>query len=174
MARRFGGTVVLRGLDDRVSRKQYDLGVFNSSGDEGQEFEDALDALAQLVGALDDVTDATIVESSITGLASLTPGAGAGDLSEQALLNVWTLDENDPDALEHLAVHYIPAPTIGIFAGSVGADRNRIDRSNSDLVQYVQQVSQHALISDGETIQTGSGVDGMDSGRRITRRIPSP
>lgn len=170
MPSKYEGTVTLKALNGRKVSKVYDLGTFDGVSAE-VEFGEANNALVQIAGALADVTDAVIVKQTLTLIMVDDPGlAGDGDVTEYALLNVWSLDEDDPTAVEHAAQHYIPAPTIGIFAGAVGADRDRIDRADADLQQYVQQVAQHAFISDGETIQTASGVGGMDSGKRITRK----
>lgn len=163
-------SVVLKALNDRTVSKDFDLGEFDGVTLE-EEFGEANNAAVQIVGALEDVTEATVVKQTLTYFMVDNPAAaGAGDVTEYALLNVWTLDEDDPTAVEHVSQHYIPAPVIGIFEGATGKDRDRIDRDDADLAQYVQQVAQHAFISDGETIQESSGVNGMDSGKRITRK----
>lgn len=170
MPSRFECTVTLKALNGRKVSKIFDLGEFDGVSLE-VEFGEANNAMVQIAGALADVTEATIVKQTLTYLAVDDAGAaGAGDVTEYALLNVWTLDEDDPTAVDHISQHYIPAPVIGIFEGATGVDRDRIDRDDVDLTQYVQQVSQHAFISDGETIQTALGVGGMDSGKRIVRK----
>lgn len=170
MPSKYQGTVWLKGLNDRVVSKVYDLGEFDGASLE-VEFGEANNAFVQIVGGLEAVTEATIIKQTLTYVIDENADAGAGDVTEYALLNVWTLDVDDPTAIEHVSQHYIPAPVIGIFAGATGKDRDRIDRTDADLAQYVQQVAEHAFISDGETIQyPGSGVNGMDSGKRITRK----
>ena len=162
--------ITLKGLNDRTVNKEYDLGEFDGVSLE-VEFGEANNAAVQIAGALSAVTDATIVRQTLSYQMVDDAGlAGGGDVTEYALLNVWTLDTDDPTAVDHISQHYIPAPTIGIFEGPTGKDRDRIDRSDVDLTQYVQQVEQHAFISDGETIQTALGVGGMDSGKRIVRK----
>jgi hypothetical protein len=81
------------------------------------------------------------------------------------------LDEDDPTAVEHVSQIFIPAPVIGIFSAPTGALRDVVDVTDADLTQYVQQLSQHAYVSDGETIQTASGDDGMLNGRRVIRKV---
>lgn len=163
-------SVVLKALNDRTVSKEYDLGEFDGVTLE-EEFGEANNAAVQIVGALEDVTEATIVKQTLSYvILDNVAATGGGDVTEYALLNVWTLDEDDPTAVEHISQHYIPAPAQGIFEGISGKDRDRIDRTDSDLAQYVQQVAQHAFISDGETIQEASGINGMDSGKRITRK----
>lgn len=170
MASRYKFSVTVKAANGRTVSKIYDLGEFSDVSLE-VEFGLANNAAVQIAGALADVTEATIVKQALTYEMVDDPAlAGAGDVTEYALLNVWTLDEDDPTALEHTAQHYIPAPVIGVFVGATGADRDRIDRADTDLVQYVQQVAQHAFISDGETIQTASGLNGMDNGKRIVRK----
>lgn len=163
-------SLVLKGLNDRTIPKEYDLGEFDGVSLE-VEFGEANNAAVQIVGALSAITEATIVKQTLSYVMVDDAGlAGGGDVTEYALLNVWTLDEDDPTAVDHIAQHYVPAPAIGIFEGTTGKDRDRVDRSDADLTQYVQQVSQHAFISDGETIQTALGVGGMDSGKRVVRK----
>lgn len=176
MATRYTGYVKLKGLNDRVSTKSYDLGEFDSSGTEGENFEAALDALNQIYGALDPITNATIVETGLSASVTQTPGAGGGDLFVNALINVFVKNEFEslPEDVEHKAQIYVPAPVQGIFVGTSGEDADRIDRTDTALVQYVQQLAQHAFISEHETIQEGSGVNGMDSGRRVTRKLSRP
>jgi len=161
----------LKGANDRVVPKTYDLGIFDGASAE-VEFGEANNAMTQIVGALEAITEATIIKQTLTlSVVDNAAAAGGGDVTEYAMLNVWTLDVDDPTAVEHLAQHYVPAPVIGVFVGATGKDRDRIDRSDADLAQYVQQVAEHAFISDGETIQyPGSGVNGMDSGKRITKQ----
>lgn len=170
MASRWRLHLTLKGNNDRTVPKEYDLGEFDDVTLE-VEFGNANNAAVQIVGALSAVTDATIVKQTLSYVMVDDPGAaGGGDVTEQALLNVWTLDEDDPTAIEHISQHYIPAPEIGIFIGPAGKDRDRVDRYDLALAQYVQQLEQHAYISDGETVQYAtSGVNGMDSGKRVVR-----
>lgn len=172
MAQHFFGYVVIRGADNRESRKTWDMGIFDT-GTDGGDFEAALSAVTQLSGALDEITDGLIVQRGVINSVQVASGNGSGDLSEQALINVWSLGTGDDPHLHKTQV-YIPAPSIGIFMGPTGADRNRIDRNDIPLQQYMEQLEQHALISDGETIQLTSGIAGMESGRRVTRKIPPP
>jgi hypothetical protein len=176
MATRYKGNITLRGGNGKQSVKVYDLGEFDSSGTEGENFEAALDALNQIYGSLDAITEATVIETGISASVTQTPGNGAGQLHIQGLVNVFVVNENDLTDVEHKAQIYIPAPVQGIFIGAAdsGEDADRIDRTDTALVQYVQQLAQHAFISEGETIQEGSGVNGMHSGRRVTRKLSAP
>jgi hypothetical protein len=167
----FQAYVVLKGLNGRTLRKVYDLGEFNDL-DPGDQYNGAHGAYTQIVGALDTVTDGVIVGSGIISAILDDAGLpGAGDLFENAMVNVYTLDEDDPTAVEHVSQIFIPAPVIGIFSAPTGALRDVVDVTDADLTQYVQQLSQHAYVSDGETIQTASGDDGMLNGRRVIRKV---
>lgn len=170
MAQVFNGYAVLRGADNRESRLEYNMGEFTEATP-GAEYEAAVAALGQITGALEAVTDAVLVQSGVVQATPKAGGNGAGDLFEKALVNVWAVNESDPLDVEARSQIYIPAPSIGIFMGATGPSRNRVDVADADLIQYVQQLAQHALISDGETIQTTSGSNGMDTGKRITRKF---
>jgi len=174
MARRFYGAVTLKDINEDKSTKIYDLGVFDSSGNEGQEFEDALGALDQIVGALSPITNADIVETTIRGVVSTFDLPGAGDLSEQALINVYVTDPEQALDPIHMAQTYVPAPVDGVFMTPTGPGHKIVDVSDTALVQYIDQLAQHAFISDKEVIQVTSGNDGMKSGRRVTRKTPRP
>lgn len=51
--------------------------------------------------------------------------------------------------------HTIPAPLIDIFQGATGADRNRVDSADADLVTYMSTFESGGLasVSDGEFIR---------------------
>lgn len=164
----FHGYATLRGADNRQVTLRYNMGEFTGA-DAGTEYEAAVAALGQITGALENVTDAVLVQSGVIQANAILGGNGAGDLFEKALVNVWAVNESDPLDVEARAQIYIPAPVIGLFQTAAGPGRNIVDVTDADLQQYVQQLAQHALISDGETIQTGSGTAGIDSGKRISK-----
>lgn len=170
MPTKFDGYAVLKGADDRTQRMIFHMGTFTDIS-AGAEFLLAKSALDDITGALEAVTDAELIQTGVVEVGAVASTAGAGDLFEKALVNVWAINEEDPEDVEAKAQIYIPAPTIGIFQTATGPGRNRVDVSDAALQQYVQQLAQHALISDGETIQEGSGVAGMDSGRRVVRKF---
>jgi len=169
MTSRWQGKIKLKGLNGKTLSKTYDLGEFTGA-DFGAEALLAQSALGQISGALGDVTQAEIAEESLSNVVPYTVG-GLGDLFENAMVNVWTLDEDDPTALEHISQIYIPAPVDSIFQTPSGPGHDIVDVTNATLEQYVEQVADHAFVSDGETIQQGSGVDGMIDGRRVVRKV---
>jgi len=168
------GKVILKDRFEHQYPKYYDIGEIDGSGTEGENFEAALSALNQIVGALSAVTEADIVETGISASVTQFSLPGAGELHKQALLNVYVLNQNDPTDTEHKAQHYVPAPVPGIFVGTTGQNAKIVDLNDTALQQYVQQVSQHAFISEHETIQLASGTQGMSSGKLVTRKTPPP
>lgn len=165
----FYGYVVLRGLNDKTLRKVYDMGDFTQVAP-GDRYVAAQSALSQIVGALENVCDAGIVETGLTSVETSPAEVGAGDLFENGMVNVWSLDEDDPTAVQHIAQVYIPAASGGIFQATTGLQRDVIDVNDAALQQYIDQLAQHAYISDGETIQTAVGVAGMIDGKRVIRK----
>lgn len=171
MASRYGGYITLRGADNRETRALFDLGEFDDIDGQGDEFLAARNALDAIVAEYADVTDAVIVQSGVVETPAPVGGNGAGDLFEKALINVWSVNENDDLDVESKSQIYIHAPSIGIFQTATGPGRNRVDTADADLQAYIAALAANAYISDGETIQTSSGVAGMDSGRRIVRKF---
>lgn len=164
---RFVGHAILRGLNNRTLRKTYDLGDFTGA----TAYADASNAMTQITGALEAVTDATLAEWGLTSVEDSSAAAGAGDLFENAMVNVYSLDEDDATAVEHVSQIYIPAASIDIFSAATGELRDIVDITDAALTQYVQQLAQHGYISDGETIQVGSGDDGMLNGKRVIKKV---
>jgi hypothetical protein len=73
---------------------------------------------------------------------------------------------NDPTAAKKLGILRVPAPVDAVWEpGGVV-----LDKANADVVQFVQQISQHAFISDGEQVNTSSGTDGIDRGYFRSRK----
>lgn len=172
MAGSFYGSVVLRGSNGQTSRLRYELGTTTDIGGASDDADFALVKIAfgQIVGALANVTDATIASQEITFVdgemdASYPPAA---DVFEKASV-VTFLEEivNTPQKYHTLQ---IPAPKIGLFLGTVGAERDEIDVADADLTQYVQQIAQHAYVSDHEKIDDSRPNEGIKSGRRVVSR----
>lgn len=168
MAQIFHGYAKLRGADNREVTLRFNMGEF-AGADAGAEYEAAVSALGQITGALENVTEAVLVQSGVIQATPVLGGNGAGDLFEKALVNVWAVNIQDALDVEARAQIYIPAPVIGVFQTATGPGRNIVDVTDAALQQYVQQLSEHALISDGETINLLSGTAGIDSGKRISR-----
>lgn len=167
MPTRFTAIIGVRGANSRVSNVGYDLGEF-SGADAGADFLSALGALAQIQGALEDVTDGEIAYTRITHEVGASTVNGSGDSFEKAAVVCYL---NDPNTqAEKTVTINIPAPVIGIFQGTGGEERDTVDRLDADLIQYVQQVSQHAYVSDGEQIDT-THQDGIKGGRRVLAKV---
>lgn len=147
----------------------FNLGDF-SSGTPGEDFELALGAANQIRGALVAITLANVNKESLTHVVSEDDQipANAADVTDEAVINVHL---NAPTAAKKLAVLRVPAPVDGMFT----TDLVTLDPLDADTVQFVQQVSQHAYISDGEQINTASGqyANGIASGykRSKARRL---
>jgi len=160
-----------RGLDNRVSRVEWDLGDLAAEGTIDQQFLEANVRRQALASAMLVITNATPNDGGVVYVDAAFV-AGAGDLTEKALINVWA--QNVEDATDVLAISqiYIPAPKVGIFLAASGKNYNNIDMNDADLQVYIDALSVNAKISDGETIDTAAGINGMDSGRRVTRKLP--
>ena len=178
MSSKFVLSVSLRGHNGKVVRKIFELGTFDLSGDEGAEYEAAISAADQLMGALFDVTDAAISGFSLACVnateslnSHVVTTYGTGDVFQAALLNLALYNNAGLPEAGLVGQSYIPAPKIGIFEGTDGADRDRIDRDDTDLVQYVQQIEQHTTISDNQTVDPDQGNNGLLGGRRVTRKL---
>lgn len=174
MSGSFFGSVVLRGANAKTSTLKFELGTtadFGGLSDEA-DFGSAQNALNQIVGALDAVTDAVIATKNIIfvdgdDLDSAIPTSG--DVFERAA--VVTFLEEIPDVPQKYHTLNIPAPVIGLFMAANGELRDKVDPSDADLQQYIQQVAQHAFVSDHEQIDDTKSNMGILSGRRVVSRF---
>jgi len=171
MATRFLGGWKLRGANGKTVFKSIDLGVITDTP-AAAEYGEAVNRMGLLRTALEAVTDAVVAEERIASLAVLSAATPAeGDLFENALVNVWTLNTEDANAIEHISQIYIPAPTIGLFQTATGPGRDVVDTADADLTSWVAALAANAEVSDGETIQTGTGTNGMSDGRRVVKKV---
>lgn len=156
----------LRGLNGKTTMKRWKL---QATGMDGAGFTAALAAKNDIVGALNAITNATNQDSGVTWVNE-GYNVGVGDLTEQALVNVWAEDpENEIDVLAISQV-YVPAPNIGIFQGPSGAAMDIVDVNDANLQAYIDALSTHAYISDNEVIDVGTAVNGIENGKRVTRK----
>jgi len=142
---------------ENTSNKTYEL----TSADATAAAADSADIMTALLG----VTDAAIKGYSIaevfaeTGVFSLPLDA---EIENMAIL-VGRIDGNPFKK----ATLTIPAPKIGIFVSSTGANRNVVDVNDAAVQAYralYQSPGNVATLSDGETL------DVLESGRRQHRR----
>jgi len=139
-----------------TANKQYDLVAADGTA--------AAAAAADVLAALAGVSDAAVKGYTIgerfaeTGTFTLPTDA---EIENQALL-VGRLDGNPFKKWSTT----IPAPKIGIFVSSTGANRNVVDLTDAAVVAYralFQSPGNVATVSDGETL------DVFESGKRIHR-----
>ena len=161
---KFLATISLKGANGKVVKRYLDLGDF-TSGSGGGDYALAETAVNQIAGALAAVTDATIASVTLTGTVSESTAAGAGDVFENAMLNLF-LDA----AGEKKTQWYVPAPSIGVFLATEGKNRDVVDTADADIIQLVQQLSQHAFVSDGEQVDTTVN-NGIENGVRVVRNL---
>jgi len=160
----FSARLDFKGANGKIVKRYLDLGDF-TTGTPGGDYDAAVSALNQIAGAYAAVTDATIAQSTLTSIVSTSAVAGAGDVFENAMVNVY-LDA----AGEKVSQLYWPAPTIDIFLAAAGVNRDVLDTADADVIQLVQQFSQHAFVSDGEQINTTVN-NGIKNGVRDVRNM---
>lgn len=175
MANTYVGSIGLRGYDGRVVTLSYDLGTFDLGTPEDN-YLGAVSALDQIRGALVDITEADLAFVRLTELVqefSTIPTSEDARVHEKAAV---VTHLNAPATVPKYHTVYVPAPIDALFVGDEGDGEtvNVVDVNNALLQQYVQQLSEHAFVSDGEQIDITSGAGGIRSGRRISRPIPPP
>ena len=124
----------------------------------------ATSAINQIRGALVDITKAFVSKVSLTEVLEedgQRPADTSADCFEEAAVSTYLNDALDA---EKLHVIRIPAPIEALFL----SDASTVDTSNALLVQYVQQLSQHSFVSDGEVINTAID-DGIKYGYKRSR-----
>lgn len=134
-----------------IKRMRFDLG---EPADEAA----ALNAANQIRGALVDITDAFVASESLTLVVSEDNQVPA-DADVTDIANI-TVHLNAPTEAQKLHNLPVPAPIDALFL----ADGVTVDTSNALLIQYVQQIAQHAFVSDGEQVNTASGSNGISGG----------
>lgn len=164
----FTYSVKLRGTDNLISTLNFDLGDF-AEADAGADFLAALNAANQIRGALADITDANIAEEALRhAISEDTQLPANADVFEEALV---TVHLNPPASVEKVHNLRIPAPVIDLFQDTTGNARDVVDPTNALLQQFVQQVAQHAYVSDGERVDTTHPNGGIKQGfRNIKKR----
>jgi len=164
----FYGSVELRGLNGKTTTKRWKL---QTTGVDGAAFVAAKAALDAIVAELDPITEATINDVTVSFVTEAYV-AGLGDLTKQALVNVWA--EDPANAIDVLAISqvYVPAPVIGVFTGASGTAMDIVDINDADLVAFIDALATNAYISDHEVIDTGTGpsANGIENGKRVTRK----
>lgn len=119
-----------------------------------------------LLAALDAVTDGQVVTVHTTiALVEDTSFYGGPDSEIENLASLSLRLETDGK----FANLQIPAPNIGIFQGTFGADKNKIDKTDAALLAYVNLFASGNgfTISDGEFVNASEPIV---SGKRIHRR----
>jgi hypothetical protein len=115
----------------------------------------ALNAANQIRGALVDVTKANVSKETLTDILSedgTRPADSSADTFEEAVVLTYL---NQALEAEKLWPGRIPAPIDALFL----SDAQTLDTGNALLIQLVQQIAQHAFVSDGEQIN-----DALDNG----------
>ena len=123
----------------------------------------ARNAANQIRGALVDITDAFVVQEKVTDLFfedNQRPPDNV-DVYEEAAISCYL---NPPTEAEKLHTLRIPAPIDALFL----TDGETVDVTNALLIQYVQQVAQHAFVSDEEQIDTTAD-NGIKYGYKRTK-----
>lgn len=123
----------------------------------------ARSAATQIRGALVDVTDAFVVKEQVTDVFfedNQRPPDNV-DVYEEAAISCYL---NPPTEAEKLHTLRIPAPIDALFL----SDGETVDVANSLLIQYVQQIAQHAYVSDEEQIDTTAD-NGIKYGYKRTK-----
>lgn len=128
-------------------------------------FTQASSAAGQIVGALDDICDATVSTAKLSYLMQKDGSMpnGAVDTADEAVVMCHV---NATGSVPKFTAVRVPAPLVGeVFL----PDGETVDISNSLLVQYIQQVAQHAYVSDAERVNTSEGSNGMAYGFKRSR-----
>ena len=130
-----------------------------SGADIGAETLIANAEITDLAAKLDACVDAPVTATMQIG-EIVAGGAGAGDVFEKAKLTLW-LDA----AGSKPWTHSLPSPSLDIFVGTSGPNRDVVNVSDADLVAYVAALASYVTVSDGETVNT-TVQNGIGAGTR--------
>lgn len=153
----FTYAVTLRDSRNQKSVLQFDLGDF-STGTPGGDFDAALNAAGQIAGALAAVTDANIAKEFLGHSYNEDNQLPASaDVTDELVVACHLAPPTQAEKLHNLR---IPAPDASVWQ----TDGITADLSVAALIQYVQQIAQHAFVSDGEQVDVSTGSNGMKYG----------
>jgi hypothetical protein len=159
MASYFDYSITLRDSKNLMTTMNFDLGEF-SGADIATEYLAARSAATQVRGALVDITTAFVAKERLSLRLSddnQVPGVGVADITDEAFVLTHLAPPTEARKVHGIR---IPAPINAMFL----TDGVTVNIVNALLKQYVQQLSQHTLVSDGEKINLNTGADGIDSG----------
>lgn len=159
------GYIVFKGLDGRTSTLKIDFGDV-AGATPGAQIDAAAVLLTEARTKYDAASLATIVETRLTVKPFESADAGAGDLSEKALVNLYLDSGGDKTGRIH-----IPAPTTSVFLAASGPQYNVVNTGHALVTDLAEFYANDAFISDGEQVDQTVN-NGVASGRRITVRIP--
>lgn len=162
----FNAVVRLKGANDKVSTMRLTL-MDISGADVGAEFLSAVGVMNDFITELGPVTDATIVDYSLSHSVAVDGSAGAGDLFEKALVILRIPTAEVPDKVTNF---YVPAPAIGIFENTVGVGRDIVDITDADLIALVGELVTGFTVSDGDSVDSGI-TNGIAGGRRVVTKM---
>jgi len=153
----FKGKIVLQGHTKKdVTTLNYTLASAAYAG--------ALIDLDSIRGSLVDITKAFVKEVSLTEVIETDgtfPADSSADTFEEAAVSTYL---NDPADAEKLHTVRVPAPIDALFL----SDNSTVQTSNALLIQYIQQLNEHATLSDGEVINVTTD-NGIKSGYKRSR-----
>lgn len=165
----FIGTASVRDVNEKYSSIEWILQDITDV-DLGAEFNTAVTRINTLAANYAALSDGVLAEVAIRYVLSAdgtTPVSG--NVYEYANLVAALNAPGDPRKTGQVNVF---APTIGMFQGTTGADRNRVNLSHAALQTYITNLSTWVTISDNEIINTASGTNGLYSGIRIVKSRP--
>jgi hypothetical protein len=160
----FQGFVTLVDVRGHEATRRFDLNKAVTAGidpptEPGAMYARALDALDDLVAALEATTSATVKRSGIITTASETEalGGAGSDVTDEALLAYYI---NETGQREKLWTFGIPSPVNAIFE----PDLVRVAVGNAALGALSSEIAASAFVSDGEEINDGLGETGLKMG----------
>lgn len=146
----FNASLTLTGANGK--QKRFKLVTQDISGaDLGAELLTAQGYFQSTAGLLAAVSDAAISNLVISYHDDSVDTAmtGSADVFEYANVVLYLDDKGDKTVNLR-----IPAPSIGIFLGTTGEARDLVDIADTDLVDFIAEISMYYTVSDGETVDT--------------------
>lgn len=160
--------ITLRGSNGKTVTQSFVTKDFAGATVE-EDFTAAVAAGEALADAYADISNATVAKVDVS-YSNPPYESGvlpvAADIFEYATI---ACHLNPPAELEKIQSVRVIAPQLGIFIGSSGVDRDIVDRADTALQAFITEIAEEYTVSDGETINTTSGVGGMKNGRRNAR-----
>ena len=154
-------TYTLQDENSQKTQLTVPLGQFGWVEGDPLEFNLVISAANQIMNALADVTQANIIRRNINYVVDFGGGDGLGDIADEVYMSA-RMDLPNP---AYWGVR-IPCPIPDL----IQSDGIAVNRANTDLVAYLEQLQQHGRFGASQTVELADPPETLTPYVRSTKR----